>query len=273
MKKHSKLLLSQTAVALPVAFSATTYQINETLTVDRLTSGDDDVYSSLYFDISTGAYELDNETVNNISEANFDLAISLVRIINGGDSSQSYTKGKAKSNSGNGTGSLKAKSSTIINDNTTLDPLGTNGVPFAPNFKAEVNQDSTTLTTDYQAKISDYMGVKAGFYSFFGAGFTNQTETAGVDMVNTHLVSGSNTQYLGFVQGTVELFAKLRFDYLGTDHFADSITIDSIVVGDPGEDLITYVDFVPVPEGKQTAALVGLLAGSAALYSRRRKKA
>jgi hypothetical protein len=273
MNKHSKLLLSQTAVALPVAFSATTYQINETLSVERNpTSLEDstDEVSSLYFDISTGNYALSSTTEDPNSDSN--LAISLYRSTE--TNGDAYTGLKSKGNPGKQTNTLKAKSSTPYADNP-LDPLGTNSLPIAPNFKATVSGITTTGTIS----PSGYMGVKAGYLAFAGVGSTStESQSAyelGFDLINYPYVSGtSNTKYLGYLAGEdVQVYATLSFEYVGNDYFTDSITVNSITVGDPGEQIITYEEFVAaVPENKQTAALVGLLAGSAALYNRRRKK-
>lgn len=273
MKKCSKLLLSQTAVALPVAFSATTYQINETLTVDRsnLSLGDEavDANSAIFFDTQTGAYEVRSDFETGFG----DLAISLSRVTT---VDYANTALKAKGNAGNQTKALKAKSSTPIGP-PTLGPLGTNGFPIAPNFKSDTGKVDG-ITTSYMNQVDDYMGVKSGYVAFAGVGTTQVEEgptQAELEWLNFAHTPGTNIQYLGFLAGEeVEVFAKLTFTYVGTDYFADSVMINEIIVGDPGEDLITYEDFVAgVPESKQTAALVGLLAGSAALYSRRRKKA
>ena len=66
----------------------------------------------------------------------------------------------------------------------------------------------------------------------------------------------------------VELYAEISYIYTGASFFADSVLVEKFVVGDPGEELL---DYTLVPENKHSAAMLALLAGSAAVYSRRRK--
>ena len=82
-------------------------------------------------------------------------------------------------------------------------------------------------------------------------------------------VANSGTHYLGFTgPSDVEFYAEINYTYTGATTFADSVDVVKFVVGDPGEDLLNYT---LVPENKHSAALLALLAGSAAVFSKRRK--
>ena len=76
MNKPSKLLITQAAAAIPASFSATTYQINQTLTVEQTPTFDfqesNEViqYSPLLFDSSTGNFKSGTQLSTDTSHDN-----------------------------------------------------------------------------------------------------------------------------------------------------------------------------------------------------------
>ncbi len=254
MKFSSKLTLSQSLVAVPAAFSATTYNINETLSFSDYTGTEDTFYSSLFFDVSTGNIQkivLDNDSSTTIDES-MDVAISLIRSTS---TSGTYTKGKSKAE-GSTYKALASKSDS---------PLPKNAA-----WKA----DYTYSLTDDRMKAG-FLGTEVltpTFGAFFGLAST--TSDPYVDEFNDYgWLARSGTHYLGFSgdpsnPSNVELYAQISFTYTSATSFADSVVVEKFVVGDPGEDLLTYT---LVPENKHSAAMLALLAGSAAVFSKRRK--
>jgi len=262
MKNSSKLTLSQSLVAVPAAFSATTYNINETLSFSDYTGTDDIFYSSLFFDVSTGNIQkIVGDSYSSSSSSvyeSMDIAISLSRTTS---TSGTYTKGKSKSE-GSTYKALASKSDSS--------PIQINA-----NWKAD------NMYLDSSGSLSDDR-LKAGFVGSqvltptFGAffGLASTTSDPLIDDFNSYFwTATSGTKYLGFSgdpsnPSNVELYAQLSFTYTGPTSFADSVLVEKFVVGDPGEDLLNYT---LVPENKHSAAMLALLAGSAAVFSKRRK--
>ena len=110
------------------------------------------------------------------------------------------------------------------------------------------------------------------YAAFFGLAST--TSDSYTDDFNSYpSLATSGTHYLGFSgdpsnPSNVELYAQISFTYTGPTSFADSVLVEKFVVGDPGENLLNYT---LVPENKHSAAMLALLAGSVAVFSKRRK--
>ena len=81
MKNSSKLTLSQSLFAVPAAFSATTYNINETLSFSDYTGTDDTFFTSLFFDVSTGNIQkiVEDSSYSTTIDESMDVSISLIR--------------------------------------------------------------------------------------------------------------------------------------------------------------------------------------------------
>ena len=251
MKNSSKLALSQSLVAVPAAFSATTYNINETLSFSDYAGSDDAFITALLFDVDTGNIQkvVDSESSSSMVDPSMDVAISLFR-----SSSPSGTYSNASGKSEGGKGSFKALTTKSTSSDAKGMPINPDWAPFGDELKAS---PSTTLYPSYG--------------TFFGyAGPSNDA----VDFFNSlSSVASSGTHYIGFTSdpfspGIVELYAELSFTYTGATSFADSVLVEKFVVGDPGENLLNYT---LVPENKHSAAMLALLAGSAAVFSKRRK--
>ena len=254
MKNSSKLTLSQSLVAVPAAFSATTYNINETLSFSDYTGTDDTFNTSLFFDVSTGNIQkiVEDSSYSTTIDESMDVAISLFRSTS---TSGTYTKGKSKAG-GSSYKALASKSDSSFPNNAA--------------WKA----DNSYSLTDDRLKAS-FVGTEVltpTNGAFFGLAST--TSNPSVDDFNDYgWLARSGTHYLGFSgdpsnPSNVELYAQLSFTYTGATSFADSVVVDKFVVGDPGEDLLNYT---LVPENKHSAAMLALLAGSAAVFSKRRK--
>ena len=259
MKNSSKLTLSQSLFAVPAAFSATTYNINETLSFSDYTGTDDTFFSSLFFDVSTGNIQkiVEDSSYSTTIDESMDVAISLFRSTS---TSDSYTKGKSKAG-GSTYKALASKSDSPF--------------PKNANWKADSNYlDETGSISDDRIKAG-FIGTEVltpTYGAFFGLAST--TSDPYVDDFNDNSwLARSGTHYLGFSgdpsnPSNVELYAQISFTYTGATTFADSVVVEKFVVGDPGEDLLNYT---LVPENKHSAAMLALLAGSAAVFSKRRK--
>ena len=252
MKNSSKLALSQSLVAVPAAFSATTYNINETLSFSDYAGSDDAFITALFFDADTGNIQkvVESESSSSTIDPSMDVAISLFR-----SSSPSGTYSKALGNSEGGKGSFKALTTKSKSSDAKGMPINPDWALFGDELKAS---PSTPL----------YLG----YTTFFG--FAKDPADPAVDFFNSlSSVASSGTHYIGFTSdpsspGIVELYAELSFTYTGATSFADSVLVEKFVVGDPGENLLNYT---LVPENKHSAAMLALLAGSAAVFSKRRK--
>ena len=252
MKNSSKLALSQSLVAVPAAFSATTYNINETLSFSDYAGSDDAFITALFFDADTGNIQkvVDSESSPSTIDPSMDVAISLFR-----SSSPSGTYSKALGNSEGGKGSFKALTTKSKSSDAKGMPINPDWALFADNLKA--TPGTPPLYPSYG--------------TFFGyAGPSNDA----VDFFNSlSSVASSGTHYIGFTSdpsspGIVELYAELSFTYTGATSFADSVLVEKFVVGDPDEKILFYS---LVPENKHSAAMLALLAGTAAVFSKRRK--
>lgn len=252
MKNSSKLALSQSLVAVPAAFSATTYNINETLSFSDYTGTEDSFLTALFFDADTGNIQklVDYPGSTSITvDSAMDVAISLFR-----NTSDAGTYSKATGKSEGGKGSFKA----LTTKSTSSDAKG---MPINPDWGLFVDE----------LKASPGTPLYASYATIFGyAGPSNDA----VDFFNSlSSVASSGTHYIGFTSNlsspsTVELYAELSFTYTGATSFADSVLVEKFVVGDPGENLLNYT---LVPENKHSAAMLALLAGSVAVFSKRRK--
>ncbi|NCG08957.1 MAG: hypothetical protein GWO81_05235 [Verrucomicrobia bacterium] len=278
MKKPSKLLISQT-LAIPAAFSATTYQINQTLSVTPAATfdfqGQTNVteLSTLMFDSTTGTYQAGNYRSDGVvpDTDGFDLAISLFRTHASSDSTSGYGAGtglKSKSKSSSGPKALVNASNLQIN-NVQLGSDGTNGSPVSTHFYAGISSYGTPMKATGDPADDGYLGVRPFFYGIIDV--TNISTTYN-SYPNDRDYSG--TKYLGFTRADgIELYVDLDYTY-NSQTLTDEVVIGNFVVADSAnESLLTYTEFVPVPESKQTAAVIALLAGSAALYRKRRKVA
>lgn len=276
MNKPSKLLLSQT-LAIPAAFSATTYQINQTLSVTPAATfdfqGQTNLYefSSLMFDSTTGTYQAGNYRSDGPppDTDGFDLSISLLRTHASSDSTSGYDAGtvlKSKSKSSSGPKALVNASDTQFNNNS-LKSDGTNGIPLATHFISLTGSPEIKATVN--PADAGYLGARPFFVGLIDYAYTDQTINYPEDDRDY-----SGTKYLGFTRADgIELYVDLDYTY-NSDTLTDEVVIGSFVVADSAnESLLAYNEFVPVPESKQTAAVIALLAGSAALYRKRRKVA
>ena len=276
MKKPSKLLLSQT-LAIPAAFSATTYQINQTLSVTPAATfdfqGQTDVYelSTLMFDSRTGNYQAGNYNSNDPSPDTdgFDLSIALFRTHRSPDSTSSNSAGtalKSMTETPYGPKALVNASNTQFNNNS-LKSDGTNGIPVATHFVSITGSEEIKATVN--PADAGYLGARPFFFGIIDYAYTSQTINYPEDDRDY-----SGTKYLGFTRADgIELYVDLDYTY-NSDTLTDEVVIGSFVVADSAnESLLAYNEFVPVPESKQTAAVIALLAGSAALYRKRRKVA
>ncbi|MEC8649504.1 MAG: hypothetical protein VXX82_01060 [Verrucomicrobiota bacterium] len=251
MKNSSKLALSQSLVAVPAAFSATTYNINETLSFSDYAGTEDTFITALFFDAETGSFQKIVDDISSTSPTinpGMDVAISLFRATG---SSGTYSKASGKSYGSKGTFKAltgKSKSSEA------------KGLPINPDW---------SLYGD-GLKASSSSPLAPSYGTFFGlAGPSSPL----VDYFNSLPSASSGTHYIGFTSDFsdpdhVELYAEISYIYTGASLFADSVLVEKFVVGDPGEELL---DYTLVPENKHSAAMLALLAGSAAVYSRRRK--
>jgi hypothetical protein len=275
MNKPSKLLLTQAAAAIPASFSATTYQINQTLTVtpaSNIDFQDDNTVmdlSLLMFDSGTGSFKAGTyfSTGPEPDATGYDISIALMRV-HGENTGIKSTSVKAWGSikSGTGTKALVNASNTQIND----DPLredGTNGTPIMTSFLPGTFPEMKALVRE----DTGYLGVRPSLYGMVGYKIANNPNSAN-EYPNDHNTNG--TKYLGFTTGDgIDLYATINFDY-DADNLTESVEIVSFrVADDADEQLLQYSEFVPVPESKQTAAVIALLAGSAALYRKRRKVA
>ena len=254
MKKSSKIALSQSLVAVPAAFSATTYNINETLSFSDYTGTDDTFITSLFFDAGTGNVQKlvnsPNDDTSGSIQPGMDVIISLFR-----DTSSYGTQSKATfKSSGKGYKALSSKS--------TASGPGS-GMPVNPDW-------SPAIYTPEEDDLKASGFLTAGYGGFFGYASTQSPQNDDVTYFNNlSSVANSGTHYLGFTgPSDVELYAEINYNYTGATTFADSVNVVKFVVGDPGENLLNYT---LVPENKHSASLLALLAGSAAVFSKRRK--
>lgn len=276
MYKPSKLLITQAAAAIPASFSATTYQINQTLTVEQTPTfdfqGSNEVfeYTHLLFDSGTGNFKTGTYLSTGPSPQvgdGYDIIISLSRIHNQSTGIRNTTL-KCKAN-------VKAGTKALVNASNTqfgVEPLLSNGSNGSYMMTSFTPWNSGTL--EMKADVTEdtgYLGVRPYMIGLVGYKSEN-TENPYLNYPNDHNYNG--TKYLGFTTADgIDLYATLSYNY-NAESLTDSVVVESFRKADNAdEELLQYTEFVPVPESKQTAAVIALLAGSAALYRKRRKVA